>query len=156
VEAHSPSALILGIEEAAPVQVRPGGLLSKAVFPTQAVNGGIVTYTITLDNQSGDVLESVRITDTLPDGFAFHGTPGISTTLVLTSPQVVWDLERIGPEDSPELILEAQVGPNVAPGTYFNSVEGYSPSGMILGARETAPVSVEGTLSVFLPLVLRN
>jgi uncharacterized repeat protein (TIGR01451 family) len=156
VQGYSSSGSIQGVEGTAPVQVVAGAVLSKTVSPGQTVNGGIVTYTITLDNQSGTTIEDIHITDTLPTGFGFWKMLPLGPTPVLTFPQVVWDLANIGPGESKELAFEVLVGPDVTLGVYRNTVEGHSPASLIVGVRAIAPVEVEGTQSVFLPLLLRN
>ena len=57
-----------------------------------------------------------------------------------------------------EVVFEVQVGIDVISGTYYNAVNGYSPSALIPGAESEAPVQVEPVdiLKVYLPLVLRN
>jgi uncharacterized repeat protein (TIGR01451 family) len=156
VQGYSPSGPILGAEGTAPVQVVAGAFISKTVSPAQAVNGGIVTYTITLENQSDETIEDIHITDTLPAGFGFREMLPLGPTPVLTSPQVVWDLANVGPGENKMLAFQVLVGPDVASGVYRNTVEGHSPASLIVGVRAIAPVEVEGTQAVFLPLVLRN
>jgi uncharacterized repeat protein (TIGR01451 family) len=156
VQGSSPSGPILGVEGTAPVQVVVGAVLSKTVSPAQTANGGVVTYTITLENQSGTTIEDVYITDTLPIGFGFWEMLPPGPTPVLTSPQVVWDLADLGPGESKELAFQALVGPDVASGVYRNSVRGHSSASLIVGVSAIAPVKVDGTQVVFLPLLLRN
>jgi uncharacterized repeat protein (TIGR01451 family) len=126
------------------------------VSPKQTVNGGIVTYTITLENQSETTIEDIHITDTLPAGFGFREMLPLGPTPVLTFPQVVWDLADIGPGENKELAFQVLVEPDVTSGVYRNTVEGHSPASLIVGVRAIAPVEVEGTRLVFLPLLLRN
>jgi hypothetical protein len=73
---------------------------------------------------------------------------------------VVWDVGDLGKGKIEELVFEVRVGADVITGTYYNNVEGYSPSALIPAADEAAPLEVEGqavgNLMVYLPVVLKN
>jgi uncharacterized repeat protein (TIGR01451 family) len=147
----------------APVSVESDVILYKTVYPTQTVNGKSVVYTITLGNSSNIHLEDVRITDTLPAGFSFGGMLHHDDPLPRrTSPVVVWDLGRVDRDSTEELVFRALIhlvtGTVTFTDTYFNKVEGYSPSALIPGREKGAPVQVAwGEMpTVYLPVVLRN
>jgi uncharacterized repeat protein (TIGR01451 family) len=70
------------IGNTAPVAVGKGTTvpLTMTVAPTSpyAAQNGTVTYVITVENDSTDAAQSVTVTDTLPQGFTYQGTNGIS------------------------------------------------------------------------------
>ena len=69
------------IGNTAPVVVGKGTRvpITMTVAPTApyATQNGTVTYAITVENDSTDAAQSVTVTDTLPQGFAYQGTNGI-------------------------------------------------------------------------------
>ena len=138
------------------VTVLPGVILMKTVRPTQTVNGGMVVYTVTLNNQSDQTLTDIIITDTLPSGFSHRHTL-FGPVPVRRSPVVVWELDELKKSSSQNFVFRAQVGYQVISGTYSNRVEGYSPSALIPTVDETAPVEVEWRdwPLVYLPAVLK-
>jgi uncharacterized repeat protein (TIGR01451 family) len=140
----------------ATVKVLPGVILYKTVFPTQTVSGRTVVYTVTLRNGGTRALEDVRITDTLPAGFSYRRTLD-GPLPVQRSPVLAWELNQLGQGKSEDFVFQVQVGLDVVTGTYFNKIEGYSPSALVPGVGETAPLEVEGVdvSRVYLPLVLR-
>jgi uncharacterized repeat protein (TIGR01451 family) len=148
IEGDSPTALIPGVDEAAPVKVDssvlPGVFLNKTVVPTQTVNGGQVIYAITLLNQRIEVLEDARITDTLPAGFLYHHM--LSGPDPVQESPLVWEVPQLGAGGSQELVFQAVVGFDVVTGTYLNQIHAYSPYAIILGMGQMAPVEVEATV----------
>jgi uncharacterized repeat protein (TIGR01451 family) len=142
----------------ATVTVLPGVVLYKTVYPTHTLSGVTVVYTITLNNQTQSTLENVVITDTLPAGFSYQRKLGDTPVPRQTSPVLSWDVGNLGKGKSKELVFEVLVGLRVVTDTYYNKVEGYSPSALIPTADETAPLEVIGQdlEFVFLPVVLRN
>jgi uncharacterized repeat protein (TIGR01451 family) len=69
------------IGNTAPIAVGKGTRvpITMTVAPTApfAAQNGTVTYVITVENDSTDAAQSVTVTDTLPQGFAYQGTNGI-------------------------------------------------------------------------------
>jgi len=69
------------IGNTAPVAVGKGTRvpITMTVAPTApfAPQNGTVTYVITVENDSTDAAQSVTVTDTLPQGFAYQSTNGI-------------------------------------------------------------------------------
>jgi uncharacterized repeat protein (TIGR01451 family) len=141
----------------APVNVLPGIVLYKTVFPTATVAGQNVIYTITLANLSDKDLTNVRITDTLPSGFSFRQRVE-GPVPSQRSPQVVWDLGTVQKNTVRRVVFQANVGMRVISGTHYNTVVGSSPAAQIPGAENTAPLHVTGIdiALVYLPLLLRN
>ena len=66
----------------APVAVGKGTTvpITMTVAPTSpfATQNGTVTYVITVENDATDAAQGVTVTDTLPQGFSYQGTNGIS------------------------------------------------------------------------------
>jgi len=141
----------------ATVQVLPGVVLHKTVYPTHTMSGQTVIYTVTLNNQWTGELHDVRVTDTLPSGFSYRRTLA-GPNPIQRFPIVAWELDKLGKGDSEEFVFQAQVALDVFTGTYSNKIEGHSPSALIPGVEETAPVEVQGVdvSRVYLPLVLRG
>jgi len=167
LEGHSPSVLIAGQEEAAPVHVDASGApcvdLYKTVSTHEALRGDIIVYTITLHNQSGIDLQDVCLTDTLPADFSFVGMLHFGSIPVITTPHVIWDEHGIGQlKDgaSRQLAFEVQIAPSAALGTHYNAVQGSSTPDYVPAVEDAAPVEVKASISlpesVFLPLILRN
>lgn len=69
------------IGNTAPIAVGKGTKvpITMTVAPTApyATQNGTVTYVVTVENDSTDAAQSVTVTDTLPQGFAFQSTNGI-------------------------------------------------------------------------------
>lgn len=160
VKGYSPDALIPGLEESTPVLVETTGepcvSLVKTVSPAQTVNGGLVTYTITLNNASSYDFEDVRITDTLPAGFLYVGMLYGSSTPITTSPQLAWELSKLRRTQSRDFVFLARAGYEVESGTYSSTIEGYSPSVIIPRTEEAAPVTVNAAVEpgVFLEKIV--
>jgi uncharacterized repeat protein (TIGR01451 family) len=150
VKGYSPDVLVPGVEGAAPVLVEATGepcvSLVKTVSPTRTVNGGLVTYTVTLNNASSYDFEDVRITDTLPAGFLYVGMLGGGPEPITTTPQVVWEMDELRRTLSQDFVFQARVGYGMESGTYSNTVEGYSPSIIIPRLEEVAPVTVDAVV----------
>jgi uncharacterized repeat protein (TIGR01451 family) len=70
------------IGNAAPVAVGKGTTvpITMTVSPTSpyATQNGTVTYVIQVENDATDAAQGVTVTDTLPQGFTYQGTNGIS------------------------------------------------------------------------------
>jgi uncharacterized repeat protein (TIGR01451 family) len=150
-----------GIE--APVTVLPGVVLYKTVFPTQTANGGTVVYTITLYNASEVDLQEVRITDTLPSDFRYVRTlPGSPGPFFRQQRTVAWNLGEVKKGNDTQIVFQAwaQAPPGSAliTTTYHNKIKGFSPSALIPGVEEAAPLILtpRDLPKVYLPLVLRG
>jgi uncharacterized repeat protein (TIGR01451 family) len=102
------------IGNTAPVAVGKGTRvpITMTVAPTApfAAQNGTVTYVITVENDSTDAAQSVTVTDTLPQGFAYQGTNGI----VINGKAVGSRLQPAAGSATP------QWGPFVVPAGGFN------------------------------------
>jgi uncharacterized repeat protein (TIGR01451 family) len=77
---------------AAGVMVYPQATASKSVNPPGALPGGIITFTITLSNNTNSPISSLRVTDTLPNGFSFDAVlPGTPDPFAISPPNVFWN-----------------------------------------------------------------
>jgi uncharacterized repeat protein (TIGR01451 family) len=162
VEGGSSTGAVPDLAGVAPLEVESSGeacvLFHKTVSPQQIAPGETVIYSITLKNQSGLALADVRITDSLPISFTYQGMENFGIEPVQTAP-LAWAFPvDIQDGESYELVFRVEVGSDVADGTYYNGIAGYSSSGLIPGLERTAPVQVKRGIGmkVFLPLILRS
>ncbi len=149
------------------VTVGPIFDLSKVVTPQYALPGQTVVYTITMVNQSDVNYSAIRITDTLPGGFAYYRTLEGPTPTSIGDNQgtIIWNNLTIKGNCPPtnmgncttNIVVEVYVSHSTADGVHYNTIEGHSPSGSIPGPVETAPVTVTQTLGydIFLPIILK-
>lgn len=127
--------------------------LFKTVEPTRTVAGETVVYTITFYNGSETDVRNVRLTDTLPAGFAYAGMI-TGPAPVLTSP-VAWTLGNVNNNQEVNLVFRAATDGQLPRGFYYNRVTGYaekavSPYDPVLvpDTGDTAPVYVHGLPTV--------
>ena len=57
-----------------------------------------------------------------------------------------WDIGQVSQGEIEELVFEVQVGYDVISGTYYNKIEGDSPTAFVPGVDESAPVHVASTV----------
>jgi uncharacterized repeat protein (TIGR01451 family) len=115
--------MLAGLSVALVASAQPVPLtVAKSAVPDAVEPGGLVLYTVTLNNTGQEDLTLESITDTLPEGFSFAG--------MVTGPQpsstvgpIVWTgLEDLSGGASLQLAYNVQV--NAAqPGVYTNEVE---------------------------------
>ncbi len=122
--------------------------LSKSVSPTNPGEGTVVTYTITLDNNSSLPASGVVVSDTLPSGLTFGGA---SATNGSYSPGTsLWTLASDVPAGgSATLSLTATVNAGTAGQTITNTA-------VISAAAEFDPVAGNNTASVALTVRSAN
>lgn len=99
----------------------PEVAIDKAVTPTLAFTGDPITYTMVLTNNSLVTL-TLRVTDTMPTGFAFGNVIGATPAPVSTAP-LVWSNLMLPPGQSIMLTWRAVVGASTPPGFYYNAVD---------------------------------
>lgn len=156
IAANSPE-IEIDPAQSGPVTILPLFDLNKTASVSETVPGGLISYTISLVNQSELNYANIRLTDTLPSGFTYEsmdfGTPPDSGTI--TEP--VWSGLSVSGNCSPTnqdpcmllLTLNVRVASSVPPGVYLNGLMARSPSGSIPGPLNAAPVTV--TLSTITP-----
>ncbi len=98
----------------------PNVTIAKIANPTLVFAGEGLVYTLTLTNQSSAPL-TLRITDTMPAGFVFSHTIGVTPQPISTSP-LVWQNVSLLAGQSIDLVWAAGVATNVLPGFYTNDV----------------------------------
>ncbi len=121
---------------------------SAAVPTDPAISGSIVTYTISLVNNTMNVY-ALRVTDTLPLNFTFvapiYPTTGITTVWQGDQQLVVWTTD-IAPMATIPLIFRAQIAPLASGGRYCNAVQ------VQRGTTAQPPVSGLACVNVTSPL----
>ena len=125
----------------APVTIQPQARAAKQASPSAVLPGGVVTFTITLTNNTAAPITQVRIEDTLPSGFQFvsvlPGTPAPASTV-----PPVW-IEQDIPANGVRVFAFTAAASNT-PGNYTNAVKAYSVSDpLICIPRTTAPIAVK-------------
>ncbi len=131
----------------APLTVIPGVGVAKDVEPDNATSNGTVTYTITIVNISGQTINNIRITDTLPTGFTFAGY--VSGDLpILFTPQVIWSPGSMANGTTKVLVFRAHIANNQTSGTYYNRVTVTADNISIAPTGDVAPVIVQGIPSL--------
>jgi uncharacterized repeat protein (TIGR01451 family) len=142
----------------APISVGKGTKLpiTMTVAPTApyAAQNGTVTYVITMENDSNDAAQWVTVTDTLPQGFAYHttnsvvinGTPAVSRLQPAAgSPTPQWGAFVLpaGGFNGATLVITFTAKINGASlGPHTNVVSGNSSNAQITGASDQSPVIV--------------
>ncbi|MGB9889588.1 MAG: hypothetical protein ACPLTQ_07985 [Anaerolineae bacterium] len=128
--------------------------LYKVAGPETVVAGESVVYTITLFNGSEYDIRNIRITDTLPAGFAYDSM--VSGIPPLQYDPLAWIIA--GPlrkSESLVLVFRARTDAQMASGRYYNRVSGsaekavapYDPV-LVPDTGDTAPVYVRGIPTV--------
>ena len=146
------------IGNTAPIAVGKGTRvpITMTVAPTApyAAQNGTVTYVITVENDSNDAAQSVTVTDTLPQGFAYQGLNGI----VINGKGVGSRLQPAAGSPTPQwgpfvvpaggfngatlvITFTAKIG-GASLGPHPNVVSGNSTNAQITGGSDQAPVIV--------------
>jgi large repetitive protein len=109
--------------DAANVTVYPQATASKVADPPGALPGGVITFTITLSNNTSSAIGSLRVTDTLPNNnFVFGGSlPGTPDPFAIVPPNVFWQPLTI-PANG-KLTLAFTVTAPLATGNFQNVVK---------------------------------
>jgi uncharacterized repeat protein (TIGR01451 family) len=113
---------------------------SKTVSPLEVQAGSLVTYTISLYNDTGES-QTLRLTDTLPAGLTYFGVMGATPAPVLTSP-VVWQGLSLGVDQDLTLVFQARVDPLADSGAYYNRLDTRTAEFVLPPAADLAPVQV--------------
>ena len=119
---------------------------AKTVAPSTVAAGDTVTYTITVNNANTGAVTVDTLLDTLPAGFAY--VPGSTTGAVSADPTVAgqtlsWGgISVPGNGASVTVSFRARVGAAVAPGIYYNRVQGTATGYTVQDTGNTAPVTV--------------
>ena len=103
------------------VQGLPTVTRNKSVSPQQVRAGNLVTYTISLFNETEDP-QTVRLTDTLPMSVTFDSVVGSTPVPQQTSP-VVWNALQVGSQQTLTLVFKARVDLFARSGAYYNRLD---------------------------------
>jgi uncharacterized repeat protein (TIGR01451 family) len=126
----------------APLLVRPQAQAYKTVSPAAVLPGDVVTFTITLSNNTNSAINQVRITDTLPAGFTFGGMLSGAAPQVLNGQNVLWYDQVIPPSGKATLVFT--VTASTTPNNYANTVKAASAAdSLICIPKAAASVSVK-------------
>jgi uncharacterized repeat protein (TIGR01451 family) len=128
----------------APVTVIPGVGLLKEVDRPEALAGQDVAYTITLANVSGQTINNVRLTDTLPSGFVFKQVIGGDGGVPVSINPLVWALGNMANNQQRTIVFRVGVPANQPSGTYYNRVTASADNISIAPTGNIAPVRVSG------------
>ncbi len=123
------------------VQGMPVLARSKTVAPPQVRAGNLVTYTITIYNETDDQ-QRLRLTDTLPLSITFDSLVAPTPAPVLTSP-VVWQDLEVGALQTATLIFRARVDLYARSGTYYNRLDAATDMFKLPPTGQLAPLQVE-------------
>lgn len=147
------------IGDAAPVAIGKGTTVPvttavAAQSPFAPLNG-IVTYAITVENDSTDAASNVTITDTLPQGLTFIGTASVTINGRATSsrlqPPAGTATPQWGPFTIPAggysgstlvIVFTSRVGLNAPLGAHADVVSGTSSNAQITGGSDQTPVII--------------
>lgn len=94
--------------------------IEKSAAPTLVFAGEPLMYVMTLTNQSTAPL-TLRVTDTMPAGFVYSRTEGLTPSPAITEP-LRWENLALPAGQSITLRWSAVVAPHVLPGFYANDV----------------------------------
>jgi uncharacterized repeat protein (TIGR01451 family) len=128
----------------APVTIIPGVGVSKDVYPEAITlpQQSTVIYTITVVNVSGNTVNNLRITDTLPTGFVWDAY--IGGDLPQTTNPPVWTIGSMPDRTTKLLSFRAKVAALQPSGTYYNRLNVSGDSLSVPPTGNIAPVKVKG------------
>ena len=109
-----------------------GGLnLTKTADRSQVNQGDIVSYTVTITNDSTTLTTTTNIVDVLPRGFIYQlGTAvldGVATEPTVSGRTLTWPGVTLAPGASAEVVFDVLVGGSVRPGNHDNVARAVSP-----------------------------
>ncbi|MEM6639518.1 MAG: OmpA family protein [Pseudomonadota bacterium] len=116
--------------------------VTKSAQPAQVTIGGIVRYTITIQNSGGAPFFDLTLVDQTPAGFTYvSGSERLSNGLVTVTGErpVLFSGINVAAGETVELSYLLRVGAGVTPGTYANTV---------VPTRNGTPVGEPATASV--------
>jgi uncharacterized repeat protein (TIGR01451 family) len=119
----NPPVTIPDTDMTACIEVRglPTVTRNKSVSPSRVRAGNLVTYTISLFNETEES-QTVRLTDTLPLSLTFDSVVGSTPAPQQTSP-VVWNALQVGSQQTRTLVFRARVDLYARSGTYYNRLD---------------------------------
>jgi uncharacterized repeat protein (TIGR01451 family) len=120
--------------------------LTKTADRSQISVGGLIRYTITIENLSTVPLPNIEVTDSLPPGFVYAENSarldGDATGFTVTGPRpLIFSSIALAGEQRRELRYILRVGAGVTQGEYINTATP-NLSGIPIGNSDTASVQV--------------
>jgi len=132
----------------------------KTAEPATVQPGSLVTYTIVLSNSSPISSVSVLVSDPLPPSLGYvsgtiHTVPDDSGVVLADTGSITWTVV-VSPATSVALTFQAQVSAWASGGTVITNTAAISDSSTLVELNRSAPVTVVGGYTVFMPLVFRR
>jgi len=152
----TPPIVDMGAYEAQYVDV----VLRKAVTPTGATPGQVITFTLTLSNTGSLPASGIVVTDTLPailTGLSFTSTLAVTDTGHV--PPYVWRVQNLAVGQRGVITVSGVLTVPLAAGFYTNTAVIVATGDLVAGnntATATFNVAGEPRHHIFLPLVQRN
>jgi uncharacterized repeat protein (TIGR01451 family) len=122
--------------------------VDKSVAPAAAKVGGIVLYTVRIENNGRGALKDVVVRDTLPAGVGYVKGTAVMNGKRLPDPTggttLLWQIGDLGGGETITLKYQGMIKPNIARGRSTNTVTvtGTDPSGRTLTARDSADIGI--------------
>ncbi|MFN8458152.1 MAG: DUF11 domain-containing protein [Anaerolineae bacterium] len=117
--------------------------LSKTANPSPVQAGGLLTYTLTISNDSAVALTNITLTDTIPLSTAFVSASGLFAGPDATG-VVSWSLGALNPNFSTAVVMVVRVDSRVPTGTVVaNTAWVSSAEGITSTATTLTPVIVQ-------------
>ena len=114
---------------AASVMVHPQARVYKSANPPNGLPGDVITYTITLSNNTSSTINNITVSDTLPAGFTYVDiVPGTPLPVSTIPPYVIWQGQSIPANGTAALSFRATAAITVSD-NYPNNVKAFSVPG---------------------------
>jgi len=132
----------------------PPPTVTKTASPTNVTQGDPVTYTVTVTNTSGTVVNINSITDTLPSGFTYVSTGAGTLGAPTTSPNpgdggtVTWTFTGVTLPATSSRTFIFTVNSGTTGGTYFNTANVFTSVGTLTGTDTTGVTVNTAALTV--------
>ncbi len=131
-----------------PVPESAGLAVDKSVSPPSAKVGGVLLYSVRIENTGRGTLKDVVIRDNLPAGVGYVKGSAVTDGKGSSDPSgtttLIWEIGDLTGGETITLKYHGVVKPNIARGKSTNTVTvtGTDPTGRTLSARDTADVGV--------------
>lgn len=121
--------------------------ISKTVDRSEVSLGDVVTYTITVTNQSTTLTTTTNVVDQLPAGFVYQGGTGTlggaaTEPVVAGQEDLTWENVTLAPGASAVVTLKVRIGGSVQPGVHDNHARAINGAGLAVSADALASVRV--------------
>ena len=106
--------------------MQPHLVVTKVVDSASAIAGSTVNFTITVTNDGEAAVDNVEPVDTLSPGLIYQSAEPEPSHI--NGNLITWNLGTLGPHESGQVILKAQVDPTLCPGQGVTTTEASSTS----------------------------